>query len=748
MAANLSPRAQTFCNCKAPRPPPSPFIKHHSSQPETAAKNSNHKATVGRSNGHAQLSKSKSSSTKTKRARTMARLINARPWSTDLQASLAQSSLSQTTVLQTLRLITTPAKALHFFHWAYKSGFTHTPQSYFLMLELLCQARNFNSARNFLLSIPRKSNGAVQLEDKHFNCLIRAFGEAGLFKESLKIFKTMKSIGVSPSVITFNHLFSILLKRGRTGMVFELFDEMLETYGVEPDLYSFNILIRGFCKNSMVDEGFRFFKKMEKFNCQPDVIAYNTIIDGLCKDGRVKIAHNVMKGMLNKGPNLSPNIVTYTTLIRGYCEKLEIDEALDVFEEIACRGLKPNEITYNTLVQGLCEARMLNKVKEILDGCGGENGGFVPDTCTFNTLMNAHCSDGNLDGVFKIFQKMSELKVHPDSATYSMLIRSFCEKGNFEKAEGLFRELYEKEILLHDAGCTPLVASYNPMFRYLTESGKTEMAEKVFKQLLKRGRQDASAFKTIMMGHCREGTVKAAFEILVLMLRRDFVPDFETYESLIEGLLEEDEPILAHETLEKMLKSSHLPRTSIFHRTLARLVSKGCAHESFSMVMLMLEKKIRHNLNIATDTVIVLFKAGMRDKAFEVVRCLYEYGYIINMEELIIFLCKQRKLLEAREMLLFGTKSGQRVDLGVCNTVLNGLCKIKRVNEAFELYYELLEQGIQQPLSCLQELRVALEAEGRSKEAEFVSKRMLNQHPLNGPMSNSKASGKIPHTSR
>lgn len=614
------------------------------------------------------------------------------------------------------------------------------------MLDRLCQGRNFNSARNFLLSIPKKSNGAAKLEDKHFNSLIRAFGESGLFKESLKVFKTMKSIGVSPSVVTFNHLFFILFKRGRTGLVFDLFDEMLKTYGVKPDLYSFNILIGGFCKNSMVDEGFRFFKEMEKFNCEPDVITYNTIVDGLCRDGRVKIAHNVMKGMLNKGPNLSPNVVTYTTLIRGYCGKQEIDEALDVFEEMVHQGLRPNEITYNTLVQGLCEARMFDKVKELFDGCSRQTGGFFPDTCTFNTLIDAQCNEGNLDGALKIFKKMSELKVQPDSATYSMLIRSFCERGSFEKAEKLFQELFEKEILLRDDGCTPLVASYNPMFRYLTERRKTQMAEKVFKQLLRRGTQDASAFKTLIMGHCREGSVKAGFEILLLMLRRDFVPDVETYESLVEGLLEKDEPTLACETLEKMLKSSHLPRTSIFHRTLAELVKKGCAHESSSLVMLMLEKKIRHNVNIATDTVKMLFKGGLWDKAFEVVRCLYESGYMINVEELVIFLCKQRKLLEAREMLLFCTKNGQRVDLVVYNTVLNGLCNIHRVNEAFELYYELLEQGIQQPLSCLQDLKVALEAEGRSKEAEFVSKRMLksNQYPLNKHVSKSRTIGRTP----
>ncbi|KAL2549971.1 Pentatricopeptide repeat-containing protein [Forsythia ovata] len=671
--------------------------------------------------------------TKSKKARTMAQLINTKPWSAQLESSLStHTPLSETSVLQTLRLIKAPANALHFFNWTRNTGFAHSEHSYFLMLENFGRARNLNSARNFLLSIPAKSNSAIPLTDKLFNSLIRSYGNAGLFNESIKVFKTMKSMGISPSTFTFNHLFFILLKKGRTGMVFELYDEMLRTYGAKPDLYTFNILIRGFCMNSRMDDAFRFFKEMELFKCKPDLISYNTIVEGLCRAGKVKIAHNVVKGMCLKGENLKPNVVTYTTLVRGYCRNLEIDMMLDVLREMVDSGIKPNEITYNTIIQGLCEARMYDKIKYILEGCRGEGGGFVPNTCTFNMVMNSHCNVGDLNEAFKVFEKMKELKVQQDSASYSLLIRGLCQKLEFGRAEELLDELLAKEILLRDDGCTPLVAAYNPIFEYLCRNGKTKKAERVLRQLMRRGKQDPPAYRTLILGHCKEGTCVAGHKILVLMLRRNFVPDLETYESLIESLLQKGEPNLAHDTLEKMLKSSYLPRSSTFHRILTELVKQGSARESASLVMLMLDKEIRQSTNLSTDTVMLLFTSGLRDRAFEVVRSLYESGYVLNMEELVAFLCHSRKLMEAHELLGFSLKNDHNIDTAICSTVLTSLCKAHRASEAFDLYYIMLEKGIQQPLGCIEDLRSTLEAEGKLKEAEFVTKKMPIPLQLDG----------------
>lgn len=667
--------------------------------------------------------KTSSSSTKSKTARNIAHLINTHnpTWESSL-------SLSQTTILHTLRLIKTPSKALHFFIWAHKNGFTHTHQSYFLMLQILSMSRNFNTARNFLFSIEKKSNGTVKIDDKFFNVLIRGYANAGLFNESIKLFKNMKSVGVFPSVYTFNSLFVILLRRGRIGMVYELFDEMLKTYGVTPDNFTFNILIKGFCRNGKVDEGFRFFNEMIKSGCEPDVVTYNTLVDGLCRVGKVKVAHNVVKGMAKKSEdlNLKPNVVTYTTLIRGYCGKQEIDEALDILKVMVDGGLTPNEITYNTLIQGLCGAQKLDKIKEVLEGSlGGSH--FVPDACTFNTLINAHCSAGNVNEAVKVFEKMAELKVQPDSATYGILIGSLCQKKNYEKSEKLLDELLEKEILLQDGGCKPLVAAYNPIFEYLCSNEKSATADRLFRQLMRRGTQDPSSFKTLIMGHCREGAFNAGYELLLIMLRRDFMPDAETYESIINGLLQKGEPKLAQDTLEKMLRSSHLPPTPIFHSILTELIKKSCVGQSASLVMLMLEKRITPNIGLSTDVVKLLFKNGTRDKATEIVRVVYENGYTLKANELIAYLYQSKRLLEAQEILILCLGRDQNIDMDICSSVIAGLCKIRKVSEAFELYYELLEKGVGKSLSCLKILRDALEAEGKSKEAKFVALRMPKQ---------------------
>ncbi|KZV15626.1 Tetratricopeptide repeat (TPR)-like superfamily protein [Dorcoceras hygrometricum] len=557
------------------------------------------------------------------------------------------------------------------------------------MLEILGRARNLNAARNFLISIPKKSNHGVQLTDKFFNSLIRSYGDAGLFQESLKVFKLMKSMGISPSAVTFNCLFLLLLERGRVRTVLDLYPEMLSTYGVNPDLYTFNILIRGFCRNSRIDEAFRFFKEIEKFDCTPDLLTYNTIVDGLCRAGKVKVALNVVDSMQKKGEDLKPNVISYTTLIRGYCRK-----------EL-CYG----ERDYREMRRGWR---------------------IGPRHVTFNTVMNAHCNGGNLDEALRVFEKMTELNVKQDSATYSMLIRALCKRGNFEMAEMLLDEVFEKEILLSEDGCIPLAAAYNPIFRYICANGKTKKAERVFRQLMKRGIQDPSAYKTLILGHCKEGMVEDGYTLLVLMLRRSFNPDAEIYESLIQGLLRKGEPNLAYDTLEKMSKSNHLPRTSTFHRVLAELVKEDSSHESACLIMLMLDKQIRPNINLSTDAIKVIFRSGSQKKAFQLVRSIYKNGYIVHMEELIVSLCKNRKFMDASELLVFSLKNDRIVDTVICNTVLTGLCKAHRLSEAFNLYYELLENGIGQPSSCLDGLRTGLEAGGKLREAEFISKRLLN----------------------
>ncbi|KAI4370344.1 hypothetical protein MLD38_018707 [Melastoma candidum] len=319
---------------------------------------------------------------------------------------------------------------------------------------------------------------------------------------------------------------------------------------------------------------------------------------------------------------------------------------------------------------------------------------------------------------------MKILKLLPDSATYSVLIRLLCQRREYERAEEIFDELSKKEIVLTESGCTPLVAAYNPIFEYLCKNGKTKKAEMVFRQLMKRGVQDPPSFITLIMGNCREGNCEAAYELLVLMLRRDYMPDFETYQTLMDGFLRRKNSLYAYNTLLKMLKSSYHPRSSTYHLILSDLIKGDHVNEAADLLILMLEKLVRQNMDLSTQVVRLLFSHGKRLKAIEVVKLLYKNNYAIGIEELVSFLYQRGKLLDAGELLLFGLRNNSRLDIDLCNTIIRGLSARKRLIEAFSVVYELVERERHQNLTCMTGLASALQADGKFVEAEFVRKRI------------------------
>lgn len=371
----------------------------------------------------------------------------------------------------------------------------------------------------------------------------------------------------------------------------------------------------------------------------------------------------------------------------------------------------------------------MDLVKVLLDrgNNGDEDLGFEPDTCTFNSLIAAHCNMGCFGDALKVFERMTEMQVDLDSATYSTLIRGLCETGEFGRAEELIDELLKKEVLRRRGGCVPLVAAYNPMFNYLCRSGKTEKARMVLQQLLdNKAKFDLEAFKTVILGYCKEEKFKEGYEMLVSMSKRDLVPDAEIYQILINGFLQRENIDFAWEVLRKMFNSKHRPSTAAFHLVLMGMVKKSkYTKESGDLVIVMLERGVRPNIVLSTKVVENLFRSDLNDKAFKIVKLLYEKGYRLKMEELVVSLCNNQKFLEAREMLLFSLEKSEKISNDVYGTVVSNLCSKGKAMEAFDLFYEINESGCASiNSSCLCALKVALENGEKMNEAKFVAKQI------------------------
>ncbi|RYQ97234.1 hypothetical protein Ahy_B08g093255 [Arachis hypogaea] len=85
--------------------------------------------------------------------------------------------------------------------------------------------------------------------------------------------------------------------------------------GVVPDVWSYNILIKGYCKINKVDEAKNLMKDMFRKNIVPNIVTYNSLVDGLCKAGRIS----------------SVREISYNILISGCCKNKRLDEAMNIF---------------------------------------------------------------------------------------------------------------------------------------------------------------------------------------------------------------------------------------------------------------------------------------------------------------------------------------------------------------------------------------------------------------------------------
>ncbi|KAK1614300.1 hypothetical protein QYE76_019817 [Lolium multiflorum] len=590
-------------------------------------------------------------------------------------------------------------------------------------LHLLLRSRDLRPALSYLATLP---SPLTLLPNHALNALLRALAAAGRVRAATDLFRRIPN----PTAHSFNSLIAALLGRGRRRAANAVLAAFLRSPIASPDATTLNTLLHGLStapprpSPPYLLDLFRFLPRTYAF--APDAISYNSLLCALCRAGDLITARKLFDGMRVGGTDssVSPNVVTYTTMIKAYCARRLANEALAVFEMMATDGVAPNRITYNTMLQGFCEAGRMELVKGLL-----ETDSFKPDTCTFNTLMAAHCRGGRIKEAVEVFGQMVELRVSRDSASYSMVIRALCENGQFVRAEELVDELLEKEVLKKRGGCVPLIAAYNPVFVCLCENGKANKARMLFGQLLdRRSKVDFAAFKTLILGHCKDGDFEQGYQLVLSMLKRDLVPDDECYIAVVEGFSQKGRMKIAWEALHRMLNSGLRPSTSTFHSVLLGLLKKeGCAKEAADLIDIMLERKIRQNLDLSTNLIDALFKSNLNDRAYKIITSLYDNGYCIKMENLIGGLCEEKKFTEAAELTLFSFHKQEDLGLSICSMVLDGLCTTGRASDAFRLFYELIESGSSSAAAeprSLVALHHALEEDGKMKEADFVAKQM------------------------
>ncbi|KAL3627532.1 hypothetical protein CASFOL_028895 [Castilleja foliolosa] len=289
----------------------------------------------------------------------------------------------------------------------------------------LRQSNHHESIRTLVKDSMNQLNCNSERFISHFIIL---YGQGGLIQDAINLFDEMSEKGIDRNIKTLNSLlFSCLLGREYIEMK-RIFTEFPRKYGLDPNLDTYNTVLKGFSNSGYASEAHSIFAEMEgkdikpnattfanaiagfyreqnyggvgkminlmkKYRMEPGISIYNVRIQSLCKLGRSVEAKALFDGILSKG--MKPNRATYGHLVYGFCREGRLDVAKGLFEEmVADRGLEPQAECYFTMVYYLCLGREFEVALGICKECMEK--GWVPNITSMKLLVDGLVSIGKI----------------------------------------------------------------------------------------------------------------------------------------------------------------------------------------------------------------------------------------------------------------------------------------------------------------------------------------------------------------
>ncbi|XP_031098319.1 pentatricopeptide repeat-containing protein At5g11310, mitochondrial [Ipomoea triloba] len=368
-----------------------------------------------------------------------------------------------------------------------------------------------------------------------FNAMINALGKGRDFDTAWSLIRDrISSPDAGPNLDTF----TIMVRRyARAGMnsaairTFEFSSTLDFIRSLDSANTLFEILLDSLCKEGHVRVASEYFERQKGRDPSwiPSTRIYNILLNGWFRSRKLKKAEGLWVEMRKE--NIMPSVVTYGTLVEGYCRMRRVEIAMELISDMSKEGIQPNAIVYNPIIDALGEAGRFKEALGMMERLTVVESG--PTISTYNSLVKGFCKAGDLLGASKILKMMINRGFTPTPTTYNYFFRYFSKFGRIE--EGL--NLYTKMI---ESGYEPDRLTYHLLVKMLCEEEKLELAMRVIREMRARG-WDLDLATSSMLIHllCKMHRLDEAIKEFEDMIRRGIVPQYLTYQRMIDNLKKE-----------------------------------------------------------------------------------------------------------------------------------------------------------------------------------------------------------------
>ncbi|KAF7829805.1 pentatricopeptide repeat-containing protein [Senna tora] len=396
--------------------------------------------------------------------------------------------------------------AFRFFEWAEKQrSYSHSIRAYHTTIESLAKIRQYQIMWDLVNAMKKK--GMLNVET--FCIIMRKYARAQKVEEAVYTFNIMEKYGISPNLAAFNGLLSALCKSKNVRKAQEIFDRTKDRF--VPDSKTYSILLEGWGKAPNLPKAREIFREMIDMGCNPDIVTYGIMVDILCKAGRVDEAVEVVKDMDSN--SCRPTSFIYSVLVHTYGVEHRIEDAIDTFLEMERNGVKADVVVYNALVGAFCKVNKFKNAYRVLNEM--ERKGVTPNSRTYNILISSLIGHEQSDEAYSVFRRMIK-SCQPDADTYTMMIKMFCERNELERALKIWRYMKLKRFV-------PSMHTFQVLINGLCEKGNVTKACVLLEDMIQKGIRPSGVtfgkLRQLLIKEGREDVLKFLQEKMNLLVK-------------------------------------------------------------------------------------------------------------------------------------------------------------------------------------------------------------------------------------
>ncbi|KAE9613746.1 hypothetical protein Lal_00016262 [Lupinus albus] len=264
---------------------------------------------------------------------------------------------------------------------------------------------------------------------RHFNQIHAQLTVSGIFQHSLAAGRFIKKLCSNPhtlarAILIFDHvrypdaflcntIIRTYVSRNELNAAFRFYYERMMKRGVEPNHYTFPILIKVCVDLGFVREGEKGHGRVLKLGFESDLFVRNSLIRLYSVFGRVWDASLLFE------ESSRLDLVSYNSMIDGYVKNGEIGSARIVFDEMPERDV----LSWNCMIAGYVGVGDMEAANELFERMGGR------DVVSWNCMVDGYARTGNVSMAIEFFDRMPVRNVVSWNCVLALYVRikSFAE---------------------------------------------------------------------------------------------------------------------------------------------------------------------------------------------------------------------------------------------------------------------------------------------------------------------------------